>query len=515
MNTQIKFNKEARLALQKGLNEVANAVKVSMGAEGRTVVIPTKDRGYVATKDGVSIARSILPAGEYEKIGASLVKEACQRTNTQAGDGTTTAAVLIQSIYNDGLKLLESGASPVRVKKGIDQAVKDIVDRIKKDSIRVSKKNLRNVSTVSVNGDKELGKLISDAFNKIGEHGVVVTEVSDTKDTTIEVKEGLQLDSGFIASEFVNNPIKNECVLDEPYVLLHKGSIQKGDSIVKLFDALWNTGKDNKLLVITDDIDPFVLSTIKQNIHSGAINGKICVVKTPQILKIHKDLLGDIATLSGADIVSPETGKKISAAVLGRLNKAVISQRDTLLVGDIGNLSSTVAELEDRIKNETNRFEKEELQERLSRITGGVATLMVGAQTDSELREKQDRIEDGINATRAALEEGILPGGGVFLAQLGLELFREGENDDYNKGYNLVMSAITSPFLQILDNSGLDGQISSEKGQGINVVTGEIVDMIKSGVIDPAKVTRCAIENAGSVAGTFLTTEAVVAINYN
>ena len=487
-----------------------------MGAEGRTVIIPTKSRGYIATKDGVSIARAILPKTELGKIGAGFVKEACNRTNTQAGDGTTQAAVLIQAIYNEGLELLNNGASPVKVKAGIDQAVIDVVNRVKKDSTKVSKRNLKNVSTISVNGDAELGKLIADAFNKIGENGVVLTQVSDTKDTTIEVKEGLQLDNGFVASEFITDPIKGECVLDDAYVLLNKGKIQKGDPIVKLFDALWSTGKDNKLVIITDDIDPFVLSTIKENINNGAIAGKICVIKTPQILKIHKDLLKDIAVLTGAKIVSSETGNKLGADCLGRLQKFICTQTESFLVGDVGNLSSTIAELGDRIKAETNEFEKAELQERLSRINGGVATLLVGAQTDSELREKQDRIEDGINATRAALEEGILPGGGVFLAQLALELFVDDQpEDDYLKGYNLVIGALTAPYLQILSNADINEDIQSDKGFGVDVVTGNIVDMAKAGIIDPAKVVRCAIENAGSIAGTFLTTEAVVALDYN
>nr|AQM32640.1 chaperonin GroEL [uncultured virus] len=512
MHTQIKFNSEAREALQRGLNEVANAVKVSMGAEGRTVVIPTPSRGYIATKDGVSIARAIMPDEEYEKIGASLVKEACSRTNAQAGDGTTTAAVLIQSIYNEGLKLLEKGVSPVILKKGIDKAVEDVVASINKTSVKVSKKNLENVATISVNGDKELGKLIADAFNKIGEHGIVITQVSDTKETTIEVKEGLQLDNGFMDSKFITNPIKGECVLEEPFVLLHKGTIQKGDAVVKLFDSLWSQGKKNTLVVITDDIDPFVLSTIKVNIENGAIANSVCIVKTPQILKIHRDLLGDIANLSGAKIVSAETGNKLAPSSLGRLQKFVATNSESFLIGDVGNLSSTIAELKERIKTETNEFEKLELQERLSRITGGVATLMVGAQTDSELREKQDRIEDGINATRAALEEGILPGGGVALAQIGVSSMMEDQNCAYCVGYNLVMKSIQSPYFQILENAGFKGSVLPDKGHGVNVLNGDVVDMIKAGIIDPAKVTRCAVENAGSVAGTFLTTEAVVAL---
>jgi chaperonin GroEL len=514
MNTEIKFNLSAREALQEGVDEVANAVKVSMGAEGRTVVIPTPQGGYVATKDGVSIARSIFPIGEYKKIGASLVKEACSRTNSQAGDGTTTSAVLTQTIFNEGLVLLKNGTSPVQLKKGIDQAVKDAVALLEKSATKVSKKNLKNVATISVNGDNELGELIASAFNKIGEHGLVLTQLSDTKETTIEVKEGLQLDNGYLDSMFITEPIKGECVLESPYILLHKGVIQKGDAVVKLFDAIWSKGQKNRLVIIADDIDPFVLSTIGQNINNGAIAGQICVVKTPQILKIHKDLMGDIATLSGAQIVSPETGVKIGASALGKLDKFVASRKESFLIGDTGNLASTVAELKERISQETNELEKEDLQERLSRINGGVATLFVGAQTDSELKEKQDRIEDGINATRAALEEGIVSGGGVALFDISTKMEKTSTDDsDYSKGYNLIVKSLLRPYFQILDNAGIEVTESNplDEGQGVDVTTEKVVNMVEAGIIDPKKVTRCALENAASVAGTFLTTEAVVA----
>lgn len=515
MNTEIKFRDEARRALKEGVDEIADAVKVSMGAEGRTVVIPAQNGGYIATKDGVTIAKGIFPVGNFKEIGASLVKEAASRTNSKAGDGTTTAAILTQAIFNGGLELLSDGASAVKLKKGIDRAVKDVLEYLEEESVGVSEHNLKNVATISVNGDKDLGELIADAFNKIGEHGLVLTQVSDTKETYIEIKEGVQLDNGFIDPIFITDPIKYETVLENPYLLLHKGKIEKGDSLVKLFDAVWSKGQNHNLVIICDDIDPFVFSTIAQNVKNGAIANKICIVRTPQILRIQKDLMEDIAVLSGAQIVSSETGVKIGAGALGKLDKFVATATESFLIGDTGNLSSKVAELNERIDNEKNDIEKKDLQERLSRINGGVATLFIGASTDSELLEKRDRIEDGINATRAALEEGIVPGGGVILMDASYHLMsnvKRNTGDDFINGYILLMDSIRTPFFQILENAGMnDEQLMLSKGFGIDVISGEEVDMIEAGIIDPKKVTRVALENSSSIAGTFLTTEAVVA----
>jgi len=425
---------------------------------------------------------------------------------------TTTAAVLLQAIFNDGLKLLDEGVSPVSIKKGIDKAVKDTLEYLDKEAIKVSKDNLKDVTTISVNGDEDLGKLIADAFNQIGENGIVITNKSNTRETYIEIKEGVQLDNGFLDPVFVTDPIKYESVLENPYVLLVKGSINKGDKTVKLFDAVWGKGRDNSLVIICDDIDQFVFSSIAQNIKNGAINGKVCIVRTPQILKINKDLLGDIAMLTGAQIVSDETGVKLGASALGKLDKFVATATESFLIGDIGNLSSTIAELKERIRNEDDDIEKFDLQERLSRISGGVATLFVGASTDSELKEKIDRIEDGINATRAALEEGIVSGGGIALSNASRDLVIKDSNTDFDKGYNLLVKSLLEPFYQITHNAGMESVYPpKEKGVGIDVRTGEVVNMIEVGIIDPKKVTRSALENASSVAGTFLTTEAVVA----
>lgn len=519
MNTTIKYNEEAREALKLGVDAVANAVKVSLGAEGRNVIFPVKIGNgyrYIISKDGVSIAKEINPKDEYEKIGAEMIKEAARRTNNYAGDGTTTATVIAQSIFTQGLELLNEheNLSSVELKKGIDKATEDIVAYLDKVSKKVSKSNLANVATISANGDKELGDIIAKAFNKIGENGTVITNVSDTADTYVELRDGVQLDRGFYHPAFVTDRIKDVCELDAPFVLLHRGKLEKGEPIVELFKKVFSV-TTNRLLIIADDVDPFVISTIVENINKGAIKGRVCVVKTPQILKIEKDLMSDIATLTGANVVSSLDGVALRPEALGKLQRAVISETETLLVGNADNLVDLVAELKMKISITKNKFEKADIQERLSRITGGVATLYVGAKSDSELREKQDRIEDSINATRSALEEGIVSGGGIALANAAKYLTvqtTEGATSAFDRGYEIVLNACVSPVTQICSNAGYK-YLVSEEGLGMNVKTGEVVDMVKSGIIDPKKVTRCAIENAASVASTFLTTEAIIAVD--
>lgn len=520
MNTEIKYTSEAREALKRGVDLVANAVRVSLGAEGRNVIFPVKvgnGYSYIISKDGVSIAKSINPEDEFEKIGAEMIKEAARRTNNYAGDGTTTATVLAQIIFEEGLKVLTNNdnVSSVDLKKGIDQATADIVGYLDKMSKKVSKANLESVATISANGDKELGKLIASAFNKIGENGTVISAISDTADTYVELRDGVLLDRGFYHQSFITNSLRDVCEMEEPFVLLHRGKLEKGDAIVNLFKQVFSQTQ-NRLLIIADDVDPFVLSTVVENINKGAIKDRICIVKTPQILKIEKDLLGDIATLTGARVVSDVDGVKLRPEVLGRLKKVVISEKDSLLIGNADNLTDLVAELKAKISITKNKFDKAEIQERLSRITGGVATLYVGAKSDSELREKQDRIEDSINATRSALEEGIVPGGGIALANAAHSLNAtpfDGEIESaFYKGYKIVLDACIAPAAQICENAGFEFSPQPVIGEGMNVKTGEVVNMMEEGIIDPKKVTRCAIENAASVASTFLTTEAVIGV---
>jgi len=425
---------------------------------------------------------------------------------------TTTATVIAQSIFEGGLSLIDKGSSSVEIKKGIDKASEDVVLKLKEMSEAVTSDNLKHVATISANGDEELGEMISKAFNKIGKHGTVLSTISDTSETYVEVREGTVLDRGYTSRVFRTDVQRDLCKLENPFVLLHRGKIEKGDKIVKLFDAVFQK-PEGRLLIITDDIDPFVHSVIAQNIDSGAIRNKICVVSLPQILKIQLDLLNDLAVLTGATIVSAEKGTKIEASVLGKIKSCVVSEKDTVIVGDTNNLTELVKSIKDKIEITKNKFDKEELQERLSRITGGVATIYIGAKSDSELAEKSDRVEDSINATRSALEEGIVSGGGVALMNICNAL--KGNNSDkkpaFKDGYNLLLDSCLQPFLQILINAGMVNPYTDLKeGEGIDVKTGEKVMMLDYGIIDPTKVTRCAVENAASVASTFLTTEAVV-----
>ena len=523
MNTNIKYGKKARLALKEGVDMVANAVKISLGAEGRNVIFPLQvgnNYSYIISKDGVSIAKSVNPKGEYEKIGAGMIKEAANRANSMAGDGTTTATVIAQGIFEMGLQLMEedSNISSTEFKKGIDEATKEVVKHLEKVSKKVSTSNLEDVATISANGDNEIGKIIASAFNKIGKNGTVISAVSDTPETYVDLKDGVVLDRGYYHPNFISNNIKGVCELNNPLVLLHRGKIETGDAISELFNIVFSEAK-NTLLIITDDIDPFILSTINENIAKGPLKDKICVVKTPQILKIEKDLMSDVSVLTGAKVVSEEMGVKISPEVLGRLNKVIVSEKDSLLIGNNNNLKSLVKELKQRITSTKNKFDKLELQERLSRITGGVATLYVGAKSDSELKEKQDRIEDSINATRSALEEGIVPGGGIALENTAKELLKSFSYEDediissFDLGYLTLLESCCSPVKQICSNAGMEYESQPVEGEGLNVKTGKVVNMLEAGIIDPKKVTRCAIENAASVAGTFLTTSVVIAVD--
>ena len=513
--TKLKHGKDARELLKQGVDTVANTVKVSLGAAGRNVVVPDDRGGYFITKDGVTIARSIYPEDTFEAIGASLIKEAAARTNQQAGDGTTTATVLAQSIYEAGLNYLEKGnsLSSVDMKRGIDDASKYVVDKLKELSRDVTLGGLKDVATISANGDSELGGYIAEAFEKIGMHGQVLSKISDTKETYIEVNQGTSLEQGYTSRVFTTDKVRDICKMEDGvHVLLHRGKLQKGDDIHQLLKKFFEK-PDTKLLIITDDIDNFVHDNLATNAANGAINDRICIVTIPQVIKINVDLMSDLAAITGASITNQSRGDRVSFKALGRIQSCVVSQDSTILVADGGvDIEPLKEHILEKINSTSNEFEKKELQERFARVTGGIATLYVGASSDSELREKQDRVEDAINATRSALEEGIVSGGGVVLRDIsnGFDKKLSGSSS-YLAGWDIVMQALHSPYEQILENAGLNVPVSPELGMGIDVKTGKKIMMIEKGIIDPAKVTRCAIENASSVAGTFLTTEGVVA----
>lgn len=526
MYTKTSYGEEARNYLKSGVDEVANAVALSMGAAGRNVFIPQEGGGYIVTKDGVSIARSILPKGTIEQIGAAMVKQAAHQTNQAAGDGTSSATVIARALFDKGLQFLSSrpGASVSEFKRGIDASVKALVEELEQMGYNLKPADttsLENIATISSNGDKELGRFIATAFSEVGKNGTVISDVSDTAETHIELREGVVLDSGYWNKVFLTDRVREIVEMENPLVLLSRHKIERGQAFVDLLDQVFSKGKSRNLLIIADDVDPFVVSTLSENIRRGALSpGQVCVVKTPQILKINKDLLDDVALLTGAKVVSDITGVKLNVKALGSLQRARISLRETLLVGDQDNLAPLVEELEERISIETNEFERKEIQERLSRITGKVATLYVGALTDAELKERQDRVEDAINATRSTLEEGYVPGGGTALLQAAYYQSKSfssdnpGQSQEFYLGSEAVFDACQAPFTQILKNAEIKAPRANSLAEnlGIDVRTGERVNMVKAGIIDPLKVVRCALENAASAAGIFLTTEAVVVL---
>jgi chaperonin GroEL len=511
MPTQIKKGKEARQLLQEGVNEVADTVKLTLGAGGKNVFIPNNRNGYDITKDGVSIARQIEPVDPYVKLGAAAIKEAAEKTNKEAGDSTTTTAVLAQAIFNGGVELLDQGHKASVLKAEIDSYVKEVVAELDALAIPVTPENLVNIATISANGDKELGELIASAFNKIGENGVVLSAVSDTPETYYEHTEGIQLDQGTTSPLFYTDLVREECVFENPLVLLHKGKLSDRNGLITTIEAVM--GQNKKLLIITDDIEPTIASLIIQNIKNGSLLHKVCLVKSPQILKIQKNMLDDIATLTGATIVSDLANTKIQVRNLGRLEKCVIKETSSILVGDNKNLQDTIEILNQQISETKDLIEKNDLRERLSRITGNVVTIHIGATSDSELKEKADRVEDAINATRSALEEGIIEGGGVTLARIcEEELMHTDTENPKDIIKNMFYSCLREPLLQITKNAELMPINIPEimRGRGLNAKTGEYVNMVNAGIIDPKKAIRCALENAAYITGLFLTTEAIV-----
>ena len=518
MAKEIKFEVDVRSKMKSGADALANAVKVTLGPKGRNVVIEKKFGAPQVTKDGVTVAKEVELEDRFENMGAQMVKEVASKTNEQAGDGTTTASVLAQAIINVGIKNVTAGANPMDLKRGIDKAVASVVENLQKQSQQVGDdySKVEQVGTVSANNDSYIGKLIADAMAKVGKDGVITVEEAKGTDTEVKVVEGMQFDRGYISPYFMTNGDKMEAELSNPSILITDKKISSMKDLLPILEPIAREGRE--LLIIAEDVDGEALTTLVVNKLRGSL--KVAAVKAPGFGDRRKEMLQDIATLTGAVVVSEERGftlENTTPDMLGKAEKVTITKENTTIVGGAGAkdaIAERVESIKKQIETSTSDYDKEKLKERLGKLGGGVAVLYVGATTEVEMKEKKDRVEDALNATRAAVEEGYLPGGGVAYIRAAAALEgMKGDNDDETTGIHIVAKAIEEPLRQIAVNAGVDGaviiqKIKEGKGDfGYNARTGEYVKMFEAGVIDPTKVSRVALENAASVAGMFLTTE--------
>ena len=519
----IKFDIEARDNLKKGVDQLANAVKVTLGPKGRNVVIEKKFGSPQITKDGVTVAKEIDLSDPMENIGAQMVKEVASKTGDDAGDGTTTATVLAQSIVGVGLKNVTAGANPMDLKRGIDKAVAKVVEQLKSQSIEIGDDytKIEQVASISANNDHEIGKLIAEAMKKVKKEGVITVEEAKGIETTVEVVEGMQFDRGYISPYFITNPDKMETVLENPLVLIADkkiSSLQK--DILPVLEQIAQAGRS--LLIIAEDVDGDALAAIVLNKLRGSL--KVAAVKAPGFGDRRKEMLEDIAILTGGSVISEERGmtlEKTTLDLLGNTEKVVINKENTTIInggGDRDSIKARVAMIKSSIENTTSDYDREKLQERLAKLAGGVAVLYVGASTETEMKEKKDRVDDALSATRAAVEEGIVPGGGVaYIRSISSLEGLSGANDDETTGIHIIKRAIEEPLRQIVSNAGMDGSVVVQKVKegkddfGYNAYSDKYENLFNSGVIDPTKVTRVALENAASIAGMLLTTECVMA----
>ena len=524
MAKMIAFDEEARRSLERGMNVLADAVKVTLGPKGRNVVLEKKWGAPTITNDGVSIAKEIDLEDPYEKIGAELVKEVAKKTDDVAGDGTTTATVLAQALVREGLRNVAAGANPMGLKKGIERAV-DIVSgellAMAKDV--ETKEQIASTAAISAGGDSEVGELIAEAMDKVGKEGVITVEESQTFGLELELTEGMRFDKGYISPYFVTDTERMETVLDDPYILIANSKISAVKDVLPVLEKVMQSGKP--LMIIAEDVEGEALATLVVNKIRGTF--KSVSVKAPGFGDRRKAMLQDIAILTGGQVISEEVGLKLDTTtldLLGRARKVVVTKDETTIVegaGDADQIQGRVNQIRAEIDKSDSDYDREKLQERLAKLAGGVAVIKVGAATEVELKERKHRIEDAVRNAKAAVEEGIVPGGGVALIQAmksaGSKIDALGLTDEQAVGANIVRVAVSAPLKQIAENAGLEGGVIVEKvrelpaGQGLNAATGEYVDMIKAGIIDPAKVTRSALQNAASIAALFLTTEAVVA----
>ena len=522
MAKEIKFNTQAREELRAGVDALADAVKVTLGPKGRNVIIEKKFGAPHITKDGVTVAKEIELEDPFQNMGAQLVKEVASKTGDDAGDGTTTATVLAQAIVNVGLKNVTAGANPMDLKRGIDKAVAKVVEGIRAQAQEVGDDftKIESVARISANNDEEIGQLIAEAMRKVKKDGVITVEEAKGTDTTVEVVEGMQFDRGYISPYFVTNTEKMECEMENPYILIYDKKISTLKDMLPILEASAQSGRP--LLIIAEDVDSEALATLVVNRLRGSL--KICAVKAPGFGDRRKEMLEDIAVLTGGIVISEEKGMRLDGAtveMLGRAEKITVNKDNTVIVNGLGSKESIevrVAQIKAQIETTTSDYDREKLQERLAKLAGGVAVLYIGAASEVEMKEKKDRVDDALSATRAAIAEGIVPGGGVAYIRCieSLEGMK-GVNDDETTGIEIVRRAIEAPLRQIMANAGLEGavilqKIREGKGDfGFNARTGNYENFFEAGVIDPAKVTRVALENAASIAGMFLTTECVIA----
>ena len=520
MAKQITFNTEARNSLKAGVDKLANAVKVTLGPKGRNVIIEKKFGAPTVTKDGVTVAKEIELEDRLENVGAQMVKEVASKTSDVAGDGTTTATVLAQAIMNAGLRNVTSGANPMDLKRGIDAAVKTVVAELKGLSRDVGGKNeIAQVGSISANNDNEIGDLIAEAMEKVGKDGVITVEEAKGTETSLDTVEGMQFDRGYLSPYFVTDPDTMQVALDDPMILIHDKKISAMKDLLPVLEKVAQMGAP--LLIIAEDIDGEALATLVVNKLRGTL--KVAAVKAPGFGDRRKAMLEDIATLTGGTVVSEERGYRLENATLdylGRAKRIVIDKDTTTVVDGAGsedNIKARIGQIRGQIENTTSDYDREKLQERLAKLSGGVAVLKIGAATEVEMKEKKARVEDALHATRAAVEEGIVPGGGVaFIRALGALENVEVDNEDQRIGVSIVRRALEEPLRQIANNAGLEGSIVVQKVKegegnfGFNARTEEYGNLIEQGVVDPTKVTRTALENAASVAGLLLTTESVI-----
>ena len=522
MAKEIKFNIEARESLKKGVDALADAVKVTLGPKGRNVIIEKKFGAPHITKDGVTVAKEVELEDAFQNMGAQLVKEVASKTGDDAGDGTTTATVLAQAIINTGLKNVTAGANPMDLKRGIDKAVARVVESIKAQAHEVDDDmgKIENVARISANNDAEIGQLIAEAMGKVKKEGVITVEEAKGTDTSVDVVEGMQFDRGYISPYFVTNAEKMQCDMDNPFILLFDKKISVLKDMLPILEATAQTGRP--LLIIAEDVDSEALATLVVNRLRGSL--KVCAVKAPGFGDRRKEMLEDIAILTGGVVISEEKGLKLEGAtidLLGTAEKVTVNKENTTIVNGAGDkecIAERVAQIKNQIATTRSDYDREKLQERLAKLAGGVAVLYIGAPSEVEMKEKKDRVDDALSATRAAIAEGIVPGGGVcYIRCIKALEGLVGDNDDETTGIEIVKRAIEEPLRQIVSNAGLEGAVILQKVKdgegdyGYNARTETYEHFFETGVIDPANVTRVALENAASIAGMFLTTECVIA----